>query len=219
MPERGRTRKPSVPGGGSSGRWRSPRAGQLPAAVFTVAVCCRPGSLRNVNFLCHWLRGFQAGFLIMWGFFVNQGRSGGKEATGWKLLGPEFLTPSAPSEFGWSWWFSEFGDLGRVWTCKCGVSITLPFTAASARPQFPAPRSEPPVQQLLPSRVPSLSPINLGIYGSNPSVPQFPLLEKGQKEIADQKQRPVHAVGPGGARGCPPGTEGPHPLSPEAFAT
>lgn len=37
-------------------------AGELQAAVFTVAICCRPGSLRNVNFLCHWLRGFQAGF-------------------------------------------------------------------------------------------------------------------------------------------------------------
>lgn len=37
-------------------------AGELQAAVFTVTICCRPGSLRNVNFLCHWLRGFQAGF-------------------------------------------------------------------------------------------------------------------------------------------------------------
>lgn len=37
-------------------------AGELQAAVFTVAICCHPGSLRSVNFLCHWLRGFQAGF-------------------------------------------------------------------------------------------------------------------------------------------------------------
>lgn len=37
-------------------------SGRPQAAVFTVAICCRPGSLCNVNFLCHWLRGFQAGF-------------------------------------------------------------------------------------------------------------------------------------------------------------